>query len=184
MFERFTPAARQVVVEAQQKAVAQNAPEITPMHVLLALLTEPANEAGRLLARLGVSVQDVVREAAAEVERVRRRGGITEADVRALDELGIDVDQIIDRLEQTHGPNPFATAQPVRGKRGHLPFADDSKKSLELSVREVAEMGGRELGPEHILLALAVLRGPAADVLARFEIDAPRLRRALAAPGD
>ncbi|NKQ55060.1 ATPase [Amycolatopsis sp. K13G38] len=177
MFEKFTGDAREIVIAAQREAVERHAPEITPIHVLQALLRRPDSEAGRLLTRLGVPVAEV----AAEAERVRRRGGISEADATALGEFGIDVDRIVERLEQVHGPDPFTSAQAVRVKRRHVPFADESKKTLEICLKEVIKLGGRELGSQHILLALAVLRGPAADVLARFDVDAPRLRQALSA---
>jgi len=176
MFETFTRGARDVVVGAQREAAEEKAPEITPIHVLRALLRQSDGEAVRLLTRLGVSVDEVV----AEADRVRRRGGITEADAVALGALGIDVDQVIERLEQTHGPDPFTSARAVRPKRRHIRFAEESKQTLAICLKEVITLGEREMGPQHILLALTVVRSPAADVLARFEIDAPRLRKALA----
>jgi ATP-dependent Clp protease ATP-binding subunit ClpA len=175
MFERFTQDARAVVDEAHRDAASQDAPEITALHVLKALLRFPDSEAGRLLTGLGVALDDI----AAEVERVRRRGGISEADAEALGEFGIDVDRIIDRIERAHGPNALGGTAARPGRRWHVPFADDSKRTLQLCLKEVVGMGGDHLGSEHILLALTVLRGPAADVLARFQVDAPRLRQAL-----
>jgi ATP-dependent Clp protease ATP-binding subunit ClpA len=176
MFERFTEDARAVVVEAQKYAVTTAAPEIDTLHLLRALLHFPEGEAARLLAGFGVPLQAV----AAEADRVRRRGGISEADAEALGELGIDVDQIIARIEQEHGSGALAGSSAKARKRRHIPFAEDSKKTLGLCLREVISLGGRDLGAGHILLALTVLRGPAADVLARFDVDAPRLRQALA----
>lgn len=174
MFERFTRDARQVVIEAQRDAAEVGAPEVTPLHLLVAMLRAREGTAAQLLTRLGVSIDDV----AAEAGRVRRRGGISEADAEALGEFGIDVEQIIDRIEEVHGPAALAgTGRSAKGK--HIRFADDSKKTLELTLKEVVRMGGRELGSEHILLALTVLRGPAADVLAGFDVNAPRLRQAL-----
>ncbi|GAA4664634.1 MULTISPECIES: Clp protease N-terminal domain-containing protein [Amycolatopsis] len=174
MFERFTRDAREVVVEAQREAQETGAAEITPLHLLAAMLRTPENAGTRLLTRLGVSVDDV----AAEAGRVRRRGGISEADVEALGEFGIDVDRIVERIEQAHGPAALSgNGKSRKGK--HIPFAGESKKTLELCLKEVVRMGGKTLGGEHILLALAVQRGPAADVLARFDVDAPRLRQAL-----
>jgi ATP-dependent Clp protease ATP-binding subunit ClpA len=175
MFERFTRDAREVVIEAQRDAQEVGAPEITSLHLLAAMLRAPESTASRLLSRLGVPIDEV----AVEAGRVRRRGGISEADAEALGEFGIDVERIIDRIEEVHGPSALAgTGRSAKGK--HIRFADDSKKTLELTLKEVVRMGGKELGSEHILVALTVLRGPAADVLARFDVDAPRLRRALA----
>jgi ATP-dependent Clp protease ATP-binding subunit ClpA len=174
MFERFTRDAREVVIEAQRDAAEVGAREITSLHLLDAMLRAPDSAAMRLLTRLGVSIDDV----AAEAGRVRRRGGISEADVEALGEFGIDVEQIIERIEEVHGPAALAgTGRSTKGR--HIRFGDDSKKTLELTLKEVVRLGGRELGSEHILVALTVLRGPAADVLARFDVNAPRLRQAL-----
>ncbi|MCW2555228.1 MAG: clpC [Mycobacterium sp.] len=53
-FNRFTPRARNVVVESQNKAHAAHNPEIGPAHLLLALFTDPESVATRLLAGQGV----------------------------------------------------------------------------------------------------------------------------------
>ncbi|TVT59102.1 ATPase [Amycolatopsis rhizosphaerae] len=175
MFERFTGDARAAVVEAQRDALAHNSPEIAPLQVLTALLRVPDSGARRVLHRLGVPAEEIV----AEAERVRRRGGISLAEAEALGEFGIDVDEIVDRIERAHGPNALDAARARPGRRGRVPLTGDAKKTLELSLKELVRAGGKRLGSEHILLALAVLRGPASDVLARFGLDAPRLRQAV-----
>jgi hypothetical protein len=53
-FNRFTPRARNVVVESQNKAHAAHNQEIAPAHLLLALFTDPDSVATRLLAGQGV----------------------------------------------------------------------------------------------------------------------------------
>ncbi len=55
-FARFTPRARSVIVEAQNKAHAVGNDEITPAHLLLALFTDPGSVAAKLLAGHGVDV--------------------------------------------------------------------------------------------------------------------------------
>lgn len=173
MFERFTKDARQIVVTAHQEAAEQGAAEVTPLHLLVAMLAAAPSPAAALLERIGVEAGQVAEEA----RRVRDRGGISAADAEALGELGIDVEEIISRVEAQHGPEALAGS----GHRahGHLRFADASKKTLELCLKEVVRTGGKELRAEHMLVALAVQRGPASDVLARFDVDAPRLRQAL-----
>lgn len=49
-FKRFTPRARNVVVQSQNKAHAAGNDEITPAHLVLALFADPASLAVRLLA--------------------------------------------------------------------------------------------------------------------------------------
>jgi ATP-dependent Clp protease ATP-binding subunit ClpA len=179
MFEKFTPDAREAVVEATRDAQEVDAPEITPLHILVALLRFPESGAARVLAGLGVSREDL----AAEARRVRRRGGITDADAEALQEFGIDVERIIDQIERGRVPAAFAEKPGRRSRRRHLPFADESKRTLQVCLKEVIDLGARQIGSEHLLLALAAQRGPAADVLAGFHVDAPRLRQALASSG-
>jgi hypothetical protein len=55
-FARFTPRARSVIVDAQNKAHAAGNDEITPAHLLLALFTDPGSVAAKLLAGHGVEV--------------------------------------------------------------------------------------------------------------------------------
>ena len=53
-FSRFTPRARNVVVESQNKAHAAGNDEITPAHLLLGLFSDPASLAAHLLSAHGV----------------------------------------------------------------------------------------------------------------------------------
>ena len=77
-----------------------------------------------MLAELGISAEDV----AAELARTRRRGGVSDADAEALTEFGIDVEQIVERVEQTHGAGALA-GRLGPAKRGHIPFTSQSKKT-------------------------------------------------------
>ena len=173
MFERFTVDARLAVVEAQSLARESGSPEIGPVHLLAGLVRIAEGAGVRLLAELGVSTEDVV----AELERTRRRGGVSDADAEALTEFGIDVEAIVERVEQVHGAGALAgRTGPV--KRGHIPFTAQSKKTLELSLKEAVRLGDKHLGQEHILLALAQQRGTQ-EVLAGRGADYLALRRAV-----
>jgi ATP-dependent Clp protease ATP-binding subunit ClpA len=68
-FGRFTPRARNVVVEAQNKAHDAGNAEIEPAHLLLALFTDPNALAAKLLAGQGIDA-DAVGEAITLPERV------------------------------------------------------------------------------------------------------------------
>jgi ATP-dependent Clp protease ATP-binding subunit ClpA len=179
MFERFTQDARAIVIGAQQKAHEVDAAQIDSLHMLAALFHTPQGSAGRVLLDLGASPADLT----GEVDRIRRRGGISDSDAAALDEFGIDIERIVERVEQAHGLNALAGDLPrskrTRRKSGHLPFAEDAKQALAQSLREAAGLGDRHIGDEHLLLALAATPGPAADVLARRNIDYLAIRRAL-----
>ncbi|MDT8909965.1 Clp protease N-terminal domain-containing protein [Amycolatopsis sp. PS_44_ISF1] len=174
MFERFTADARTAVVEAQLAAREQGAREIAPRDVFTGLARVDHGEARRLLDQLGVSLEEVL----AELERVRRRGGISDAEVEALTEFGIDVEQIVERVERTHGPGALADTG-RRGRRGHIPFTGEAKKTLELSLREAVKLGDKHLGQEHMLLALVQQKGAVAELLAARGVDYAALRRAV-----
>lgn len=58
-FNRFTPRARNVVVEAQNRAHGAGNPEIQPVHLVLGLLADPTSLAARLLAAQGVDVKSL-----------------------------------------------------------------------------------------------------------------------------
>ena len=169
MFERFTPDARMAVVEAQIVARQSGSAEIGPAHLLAALVKTGVP----LLAGLGIATEDI----AAELARTRRRGGVSDADAQALTEFGIDVEQIVELVERTHCEGALAGGL-VPVKRGHIPFTAQSKKTLELSLKEAVRLGDKHLGQEHILLALAQQRD-VDDVLARHGADYATLRRAV-----
>jgi hypothetical protein len=149
MFERFTRDARAIVIGAQQKAVEVDAAQIDSLHMLGALFRTPQGSAGRILLDLGASPADLT----GEFDRIRGRGGISDSDAAALDAFGIDIERIVERVEQAHGPNALAGDLP-KGKRamrkgGHLPFAEDAKQALTQSLREAAGLGDRHIGDEH-----------------------------------
>ncbi len=58
-FNRFTPRARNVVVQAQEEAGAAHNDEISPDHLLLGLLDEPDAVAARALVAQGLVLDDV-----------------------------------------------------------------------------------------------------------------------------
>jgi ATP-dependent Clp protease ATP-binding subunit ClpA len=58
-FARFTPRARNAVVSAQNAAHEAGNGEITPAHMLLAMLTDPASLATRLLQDQGVDIESI-----------------------------------------------------------------------------------------------------------------------------
>lgn len=62
-FARFTPRARNVVVESQNKAHAAGNDEITPAHLLLGLFSDPASLAAHLLSAHGVDVDAAAKAA-------------------------------------------------------------------------------------------------------------------------
>src|SRR4051794_24495125 len=129
MFERFTEAARQSVVLAQQEARELHSGRIGTEHLLLGLLDQPGSAGGAVLARHGLSRESVV-----EAIRTFSRGdGL---DAAALGTVGIDLDAVRDSVEAAFGPGALDGPRRGRQATGHIPFSPRAKKVLELSLRE------------------------------------------------
>ncbi|MEJ2887633.1 Clp protease N-terminal domain-containing protein [Actinomycetospora sp. OC33-EN06] len=76
----------------------------------------------------------------------------------ALASVGIDLDEVRDRIEEAFGPGALESTRAAgRDRRrlwGHIPFERGAKKVLELALREAIRRGDRSIGSEHILLGL------------------------------
>ncbi|GAU65423.1 hypothetical protein SSP35_01_07640 [Streptomyces sp. NBRC 110611] len=169
MFEKFTADARAVVRDAAEQAGRTGSGTVGEPELLLALLDRKGSPAATALGALGVHKR---RESVAEaLAAVRRRGGISTADAAALAGLGIDVDEIVARVEQAHGVGALAAdGAPGRRKRARRPFTAEAKSVLERALRIAAGRGERRLGDEHLLMALTARPGPAAAVLAEHGV--------------
>jgi ATP-dependent Clp protease ATP-binding subunit ClpA len=175
MFERFTHPARQVVVLAQAEARRLDHTRIGTEHLLLGLLVEGHGIAARALANLGLQ-EEATRHAIVEAVDA---ASPTEPDPKALKAIGIDLDAVRRKVEETFGPGALDRVSCRKaGRRGsrisHIPLTSGAKKALELTLREALRLGDRHLDTEHILLGL--LRegdGIAAQLLRRAGIDLP-----------
>ena len=182
MFERFTQAARDAVVGAQQHARLAQHTRIEAADLLMAVLDDTEGIPARVLRDLGVTTPD--------------RAAVTEEtfdpeDAAALGSLGVDLDAIRRRAEETFGPGALDRRRRQRpglfGRRsggGHIPFSAEAKASLELSLREALAEGHRYLGTEHLFLGLlATEQGSALRALQRLGVAEDRAglkRRVLA----
>ncbi len=188
MFERFTHQARTVVVQAQEQARQLKHDHIGTEHLLLALLDPAVGAAAAILAEAGVTTASV--RSAVQQHVGQPRAALTDEDAEALRAIGIDLERVLARLEETLGSAALtpvgapARRRFLRRRRpvrlgGHIPFTGSSKKVLELSLREALALRSRSIEAEHILLGL--LRegqGLAARVLAQQGVDLKQLRAA------
>jgi ATP-dependent Clp protease ATP-binding subunit ClpA len=174
MFERFTQGARDVVVDAQQQAMALGHREILAGHLLLGLL-DVDGVGARILRGLGVQRDAVAAEMAALVN----------SDADALGSIGIDLDAVRRRAEAAFGPGaldrPRRRAGSLRSRLlgDHIPFTAAAKKALEQALREAQALRHSYIGTEHILLGLvADEHGPVAGTLRRLGVtqDADAVR--------
>jgi ATP-dependent Clp protease ATP-binding subunit ClpA len=151
MFERFTKPARAAVIGAQEEARHWNADSVRTEHLLHALLDVADPRLDAALDDLGVD-RDALRY---EIDRVERSPQ-PPLDADALSTLGIDLDAVRRQAEDTFGPGALERTRAGRDRwgRGHIPFDPASKKVLELTLREALRLRHRQLGPEHVLLAM------------------------------
>ena len=165
MFERFTEKARTVVVLAQQDARERGDSAIDTGHVLRALLAVPDNLALMVLEGFSVRRADLEADLAGRAATPSAAGSVEDAD--ALAALGIDLDEVRRRIEEAFGPGALDRARAPKRHflGGHIPFAKESKKALELSLREALALRHNYIGTEHILLGLLHGEGAAHDVL-------------------
>jgi len=192
MFERFTTAAREVVINSQQEARRLGHPFIGTEHLLLGLIHDPQGATARLLRPAGVVPATV----SADIQRLvgdkfEPDLSFTEADAEdaaALKAIGIDLAKVRAAIEESFGagslqlPRPEPRRRGLFGRRtgGHVPFAARAKKVLELSLREAIRLHHNFIAPEHIMLGL--LRegeGLACRVLADHDVDFAQLRAGL-----
>ncbi len=181
MFERFTGDARDVVKGALAQAEADGAQSVDAEHVLLALLEREGGRASFALAALGLAERrEPVRRALAEA---RRRAGLTRADADALAGLGIDVSEIVARVEEAHGVGAMSGDR--RDRPGRRPgFGRSARNVLEKSLRLALGRHDRRIGDEHLLLALTVLPGVPAEVLADHGVTYASVTRVLYGEGE
>lgn len=166
MFERFTKGARAVVTGAVAQAERTASREVTDEHMLLALLDSQGTRSAFAFASLGIlDRRESVESGLADA---RRRGGMSQADTAALAEIGIDLAQIVSKVEDAHGAGAMGVGgePPKRGWTSHKKFTPAAKKTLEQSLRVALGRGDKEITDGHILLALTARPGVVSDVLA------------------
>jgi ATP-dependent Clp protease ATP-binding subunit ClpA len=161
MFERFTDKARKVVSLAMAKAKEQGDDQIRPVHMLYGV-TATDGVAARALAVLGVDAVAVERElgrsSGASAGPLGARDDAADGDAEALAAIGIDLDEIRRRLEESFGPGaleraPLAPRGPLNWT-GRLPLSEQAKLSLALSLKEARALHHNYIGTEHMLLGL------------------------------
>jgi ATP-dependent Clp protease ATP-binding subunit ClpA len=139
-------------------------------HVLLALLREPTGPIVPLLAGLDVDLPALT---GALAGRLRPSLGGGRIDPEALATLGIDLDTVRRRLEQTFGPGALEQT-----RAACLGIAPRLKLALAHAVDYAA---GLPPGDAHVLLGLlSVPDSVAARSLARVDVSLERVQAALA----
>jgi ATP-dependent Clp protease ATP-binding subunit ClpA len=159
MFERFTTAARQTVAGAKKEADDLGGGLIGTQHLLLALTSPDAGVAHQVLHTAGLDERRVRAETVRLVGTPTRVLG--EEDAAALRTIGIDLDSVLARIEESFGPDamrvPPATPpgeQLRRRARRAGRLTPRARKAVELALREAIRLHDRHIGTEHLLLGL------------------------------
>jgi hypothetical protein len=145
MFDRFSDAARHVVVQGQEEARSFGHSWVGTEHLLLGVLTQSTSPAVAALSDVGVTLETC----RAALAQVVGRGGLGVSDAEALHTLGIDLDQVRNRVEAAFGagaldrppqPNRRHGFRWRRGRceagPGDLVFMPRAKRALERSLHE------------------------------------------------
>jgi hypothetical protein len=184
MFERFTKDARAVVEGAVGHSERAGAETVEEEHMLLALLDREGSRGSFALASLGLTGRhESVERGLAEA---RRRGGLSRADAEALSGLGVDVSEIVSRVEEAHGVGALESGKRGGGGRWskRRPFAQGAKDMLTQSLRMALARHDRHIGDEHLLMAITVRPGVPAEVLADHGVTYETVTRVLYGQGE
>jgi ATP-dependent Clp protease ATP-binding subunit ClpA len=138
MFERFTDAARQVVVQAQEDARRLGHHYIGCEHLMLAAAAtdEPAST---VLRDHGVTPGRIEAEILRIIGRGQTAGPGGGLDREALASLGIDLDVVRARIDAVFGPDALTRALPARQRRrpvrGKGPLAELTRRRRRRRAR-------------------------------------------------
>jgi ATP-dependent Clp protease ATP-binding subunit ClpA len=158
---RLTPEARHALTRARAEARRMGDTALGTGHLLFGLVSDASGPSARALADLGVTTGVV--EAALARTAPARKEELGPADVDVLRAIGIDLDEVCQRVEASFGPGALA---PVTRRRRRPRMSERAKDVWSASVRETKGLGHRFLGSEHLLLGLNdVEAGAGAQIL-------------------
>src|SRR5438046_638884 len=91
---------------------------------------------------------------ALQVTNARRQGWSWQEIADALRTVGIDLDAVLARIEESFGPGALDVPPQPGRQWGRIPFTKRARKVLGLAVREAVHLRHHYIGTEHILLGL------------------------------
>jgi ATP-dependent Clp protease ATP-binding subunit ClpA len=184
VWPRLTPDGGKVIDLAFAESRELGHPCMAGEHVLLGLLRHGTSPAAELLRARGLDLDS----ARAELRRVGPTLGPGASPATALRALGIDADEVRQRLEASFGADALRAAERrVRRRprwRGGHPRPSPlcvyllAKRAMEFAARSAADRGDAGIGPQHLLYGVLLdARDPLGTQLSR------RSRRQLAPLG-
>ena len=165
-----------VIADALVRARAAGTSRIGEEHLFAALLANP--DSGPLLGRL-----DGAEAVQAEVREARRRGGLTAGEEQALAGLGIDLDEVVARVEARLGAGALdSDSVPARRSR-RASISPEGVAMLNAAQRQKTARGDRQTTARHLLLGLLAQPGLLLDALAARGITLASVMEAMDAGG-
>lgn len=179
MPRKLSSSAAAVIADAVARAQAEGSTEVREEHLFAALLSDP--DGRRLLGGLGgPEGAEAVR---AEVQRARRSAGIGAREQEALAELGIDVDELVARVEARLGEGALDATRTSPRRRGRLSMSSEALAVLGTAHKQKRARGDREFTAPHLVLGLVAAPGPFADALNARGITVTGVTEALGTEG-
>lgn len=89
---------------------------------------------------------------------------------RVLAEVGASLDRLRERIP------PAVGGDRKKHHPGHIPLSPTAKLVLEGALRESVAVQAREVGTEHLLIAVTRINGAGVEVLRQLEVDVDDLR--------
>jgi len=153
MFERFTPEAKAVLVEAQELARELGSRDISAAHLLYGCAQGREGTAGEPLHQAGITAAFIRRL----LPRLDEQPAGQVVDPEALRAVEIDYDGVRNAVEATFGEGALEAAPDRRvltSTARRPPFTPEAKRSLELTLRAAQELHHHSMRPGHLLLGL------------------------------
>src|SRR5207247_11398189 len=101
-FDKYTIKAQEAVVRAQELARQRDHSEITPLHLLAALLAEDEGVVRSLVQKLGANSERISSIVDGELERLPRATGTQTGFARATQDVLADAQKEADRLKDEY----------------------------------------------------------------------------------
>src|SRR3989339_704084 len=139
-FNRFTNKAQEILQRAQEIAAEKNHPEITTLHLVLALFLQDDGIAPAVLEKTGVELEQLM-------DKLEKR---------------LEVQQKVFSLGQ---PSPF----------GPFYLSQELVQVLQKSGELIQKSKEEDIAPEHVFLALLMMKTKARDFFEQEGFDVPDL---------
>ncbi|HEY6137964.1 MAG TPA: ATP-dependent chaperone ClpB [Thermoanaerobaculia bacterium] len=169
-FNKLTVKAQEAVVDAQNLARGSGNPEVTPEHLLVALLRQEGGIVAPILNKLGIAPAQIEAEAAAELSKLSKVGGasaepLVGANVRRVFDLAFEeatkfndeyvstehfllaITQVKGDILKRHGVTHDAVLKALQSVRGSQRVTDqnpeDKYQALERYARDLTQLARR-----------------------------------------